>query len=77
MGRTHEPDISVTGGTREVLRKKRWRFATARSVSLAAVTAGLLILPSVALAADRLTNQEVEDLLESVENNRSKFRGGT
>ena len=74
MGKTHEPNISVTrGGTQEVLRKKRWRFATALLVSLAAVTAGLLILPSVALAADRLTDKEVEDLLASVENNRSKF----
>jgi len=74
MGKTHGTNISVTGdGTEEVLRKKSWRFATALWVSLAAVTAGLLILPSVALATDRLTDKEVVDLLASVENNRSKF----
>jgi hypothetical protein len=74
MKKTHEPNISVTrGGTQEVARRKSWRFATALWVSLAAVTAGLLILPSVAQAADRLTDKEVEDLLASVENSRSKF----
>jgi hypothetical protein len=56
-----------------VARRKSWRFATALWVSLAAVTAGLLILPSVAQAADRLTDKEVQDLLASVENSRSKF----
>jgi hypothetical protein len=74
MRKTHDPNISVTrDGTPEVLRRKSWRFATALWVSLAAVTAGLLILPSVAQAADRLTDKEVQDLLSSIENSRSKF----
>jgi len=74
MEKTHGPNISVTrGGTQEVPRRKSWRFATALWISLAAVTAGLLILPSVAQAADRLTDKEVQDLLASVENTRSKF----
>src|SRR6185436_15714633 len=74
MKKTHEPTTSVTrGATQEVRRKKSWRFAAALWVSLASVTAGLLILPSAAQAADRLTDKEVQDLLASVENNRSKF----
>jgi hypothetical protein len=74
MGTTYEPNISVTlGGTQEVVRKKPWRFATAFLVSLAAVMVGLLIQPSVAMATDRLTDKDVEDLLAQVENTRSKF----
>ena len=74
MEKTHEPNISVTrSGIQEVARRKSWRFTTALWVSLAAVTAGLLILPSAAQAADRLTDKEVQDLLASVENSRSKF----
>src|SRR5204862_5420800 len=67
MTKTLETNISVTRATQEVLRKKSWRFATALWVSLAAVTAGLLILPSAVQAADRLTDEEVQDLLASVE----------
>jgi hypothetical protein len=73
MKRTNEPEVAVTRAAQEVLRKKSWRFAMALWVSLAAVTAGLLILPSIAEAADRLTDKEVQDLLASVENSRSKF----
>ena len=74
MGKTHESNISFTrGGTQEVARKKSWRFGTAVLFSVAVVTVGLLILPSAALAADRLTDKEVDDLLASVEKSRSRF----
>ena len=74
MAKTHELYISVKrDGPEEVLRKKSWRFAKAHLVSLAAIVAGLLILPSVALAIDRLTDKEVKELLASIEKNRSTF----
>jgi len=74
MNKTHEPNTSVTrGDTQGVARRKSWRLAIALWVSLAAVTAGSIALPSVAQAADRLTDKEVEELLASVEKSRSRF----
>ena len=65
MGKTHEPNISV--------RRKSWRFTIAHLVSLAAIVSGLLILPSAALAIDRLTDAEVKDLFAKIESDRSAF----
>ena len=74
MAKTHEPYTSILrDGPEEVLRKRSWRFAKAHLVSLAAIVAGLLIVPSAALAIDRLTDKEVKELLASIEKDRSTF----
>jgi hypothetical protein len=73
MGKTHIPNISIMRDGPQVLRKKSWRFAIAQLVSLAAIVAGLLVLPSAALAIDRLTDKEVVDLLTKIESDRSAF----
>ena len=74
MAKTHEPHTSIMrDGPEEVLRKRSWRFAKAHLVSLAAIVAGLLIVPSAALAADRLTDKEIKELLASIEKDRSTF----
>lgn len=58
MGNTHKP----------------WKFASTHLLILVAVlAAGFLILPSFARATDRLTNDEVDQLLETIENDRSGF----
>ena len=73
MDKTHIPNISIMRGGPQVLRKKSWRFAIAQLVSIAAIVAGLLVLPSAALAIDRLTDKEVVDLLTKIESDRSTF----
>lgn len=73
MGKTHIPNISIMRECPQVLRKKSWRFAIAQLVSLAAIVAVLLVLPSAALAIDRLTDKEVVDLLTKMESDRSAF----
>jgi hypothetical protein len=74
MGKTHEPNISIMrDGPQEGLGKKSWRFAIAHLVSLAAIVTGLLILPSAAMAIDRLTDKEVQELFANIEKDRSAF----
>lgn len=73
MSKTHIPNISIMRDGPQALRKKSWRFAIAHLVSLAAIVAGLLVLPSAALAIDRLTDKEVLDLLANIEKDRSAF----
>jgi hypothetical protein len=73
MDKTHIPNISIMRGGPQVLCKKSWRFAIAQLVSIAAIVAGLLVLPSAALAIDRLTDKEVVDLLTKIESDRSTF----
>ena len=74
MGKTHEPNISIMrDGPQEGLGKKSWRFAIAHLVSLAAIVTGLLILPSAAMAIDRLTDKEVQELFANIEKDRSTF----
>src|SRR5262245_49389918 len=49
------------------------RFSMTHRIVLAAVVVGLFAGSGTASAADRLTDQEVQKLLESIEHNRSTF----
>ena len=53
--------------------KKTHTYAIAHLLSLVAVLAGLLFLTPIAQATDRLTDDEVEQLLGNIESGRASF----
>ena len=60
------------GKTCEPRSKKSWITIT-YLVAFAVITAGLLMVPSSAMAVDRLSDSELDDLLDSLEKNRETF----
>jgi hypothetical protein len=74
MEKTYETGISgIWRGLHKSCRKNGWKFTTAHLLSLVALTAGLVMLPLVARATDRLNDSEVDQLLSTIETDRAAF----